>query len=293
VGCLDGVEVLISETFSAGIAAAGNRLRLVQTTGAGTDGIDFQAVGPAVAVCNVAGHANAIAEFAIMSMLALSRDLLRLDRSLRRGDWGDRQPRPELLERNLLLIGFGRIGQALASYARTFGMRVRALTRTPDVQRAVGVDYLGRLDAAALREHLPWADFVVVAVPAAQETRGLLGARELGMLKPSAFVVNVGRGAVIDEQPLYEALRSGQLAGAAIDVWYQYPDGGASRLPAASPFHELPNVIMTPHVAGWSNETTEYRWRTIADNVRRCAAGEPLLNVVQPARSDVKIRPLA
>ena len=94
------------------------------------------------------------------------------------------------------------------------------------------------------------------------------------MLKPSAFVVNVGRGAVIDEQPLYEALRSGQLAGAAIDVWYQYPDGGASRLPAASPFHELPNVIMTPHVAGWSNETTEYRWQTIAENVRRYATGE-------------------
>ena len=125
------------------------------------------------------------------------------------------------------MIGFGRIGQALGRYARTFGMQVRALTRTPDDHRAeaaaAGVDYLGPLDAPALSEHLPWADFVVVAVPAAPQTRGLLGARELGTLKPSAFVV-ICRPWRSDRRTA--ALRSAAewaVAGAAIDVWYRTP----------------------------------------------------------------------
>jgi phosphoglycerate dehydrogenase-like enzyme len=103
-------------------------------------------------------------------------------------------------------------------------------------------------------------------------------------MKPSAFLVNVGRGPVVDEQALYAALHERAIAGAALDVWYSYPNGAAKQLPASLPFHELDNVILTPHVAGWTLETTAYRWRAIADNIRRLGANEPLLNIVWPPR---------
>jgi phosphoglycerate dehydrogenase-like enzyme len=174
-------------------------------------------------------------------------------------------------------------------------MHVRAVTQTPERHRAdgelTGLESLDGYDA--LRTHLPWADFVVIAVPAAARTRGLFGTPELSLLRPSAFLINVGRGAVVDEAALFQALREERIAGAALDVWYQYPNGSSVQLPAENPFHELRNVIMTPHVAGWSHETTAYRWRTIAENVRRYAYGEELLNVVVPVRTNVKTGPLA
>jgi phosphoglycerate dehydrogenase-like enzyme len=275
-------DVLVSEVFTPLIGRAATRLRLVQTTGAGTNDIVFDALPDGVAVCNVYGHSAAIAEYVLMAMLGLSRDLLNADRRLREGDWGDRQPRSELRGRHVLLIGFGHIGREVARYSIGLGMRVSAVTRRPDPARGadIGLEQLAGLDA--LGQLLPEADFVVVAVPLNAETTGLLSARELRLMRPSAFLINVGRGAVVVEEALYSALHDRAIAGAALDVWYRYPDGQSTQLPAARPFHALDNVIMTPHFAGWTHETTAYRWRTIAENIRRLAADEPLLNIVWP-----------
>src|SRR4029079_3520912 len=129
---------------------------------------------------------------------------------------------------------------------------------------------LARLEPMSeLRAVLAAADFVVLAVPLTSETTGLIGERELRTMRRTAYLINVGRGGLIDEHALYRALRERWIAGAAIDVWYQYSVRGQQQAPASEPFHELDNIIMTPHVAGWTDGTVRYRWGVIADNLRR------------------------
>lgn len=148
------------------------------------------------------------------------------------------------------------------------------------VPAALGLADLGAM--ADLPRLLAEADFVVLAVPLDPSTTGLIGAAELAAMKPTAFLVNVARGEVVAEAALYEALRDGRIAGAAIDTWYRYPEAGEPLRPSAFPFHELPNAILTPHIAGWTEGTFRQRWVTIAENLRRLGTGEPFLNVVWP-----------
>jgi phosphoglycerate dehydrogenase-like enzyme len=280
---LHDADALVSGRFSAAMAAVAPRLRLIQTPGAGTDGLDLASVPEHVTVCNVAGHETGIAEYVIMTMLALNRELLQIDRALRGGDWGDREPQRELRGRHLLVVGLGRIGAQLARYARTFGMTVSGVTRAPDPRRQ---QQLGLSSIAGLTElpaMLPNADFVALALPLTPDTNDLIGERELAAMRPTAYLINVGRGGLVDEHALYRALRERRIAGAAIDVWYSCAAPGERRAPAGEPFHELDNIIMTPHVAGWTDGTVRYRWAAIAENLRRLAEGEPLLNVIRPS----------
>ena len=275
-------DALVSRRFTAGMAQGANRLRLIMTPGAGTNEIDFNAVPPGAVVCNVYGHEVAIAEYVFMTMLALNRDLLNMDRRFRQRDWSDRAngPQREMRGATLGIVGLGRIGSEIARRASVFGMRVVAATRTPDPVRKdeLGLAHLGGMND--LHDVLADADFVVVAVPLQQDTIGLLGQAELRAMKPSAYLVNVARGPVIDEDALYDALREREIAGAALDVWYRYPDDKVSGPPATRPFDELDNVIMTPHIAGWTFGTFRHRWDAINDNLRRLATGEPFVNVV-------------
>ncbi len=287
-------DVWISKRFTAGMAASANRLRLVQTIGIGTNEVDMNAVPDQAAVCNVTGHERGMAEYAVMALLAMSRDLLGMDRRLRQADWRDRfytPPKPELRGRTLGIIGLGRIGRELARIARVFDMRVIAVTRRPDQSLAhtLGLDYLGEI--SDLHYLLSEADFVVVAVPLESGTAGLIGTAELRAMKPTSYLINFARGRVVDELALYEALRDRTIAGATIDTWYQYPEGDREVYPSQYPFHELENVVMTPHVAGWTDLTFQERWRQMNENVRRLAAGEPLINVVKPARSAATLHP--
>jgi phosphoglycerate dehydrogenase-like enzyme len=264
------------------MASRATRLRLILTPGARTNEIDFNAVPEGAAVCNVYGHESGIAEYVFMTMLALQRDLLHMDRRFRRGDWSDRArgPQRELRGSTLGIIGLGRIGSELARRATVFGMRVVAATRSPDPARReeLGLAFLGGMND--LHAVLADADFVVLCVRLQHDTIGLIGRAELQAMKPTAHLINVARGAVADEGALYEALRERWIAGAAIDVWYRYPDDKVSGPPAIHPFHELDNVIMTPHIAGWTAGTFSHRWQMIDENLRRLAAGEPLLNIV-------------
>jgi phosphoglycerate dehydrogenase-like enzyme len=109
-----------------------------------------------------------------------------------------------------------------------------------------------------------------------------VGAAVLEALAPTAYLINVGRGPVVDQWALYEALRDGRLAGAAVDVWYHYPDSDRPRFPADAPLHELGNIIITPHTSGYTEGTMRHRWAAIAENIRRLTTGEPLENVVWP-----------
>ncbi len=286
VRLLPGAHAIVTGVFSPAMAAAADSLRLIQTPGAGLNGIAFNAVPNQTTVCNIYGHERGIAEYVFTTMGMLNRDYPGMDRRIRSGDWRDHlgPPLPELQGKTLAIIGLGRIGAEVARWGRFLDMHVIAATRTPDAERcqSAPVDRLVGMDA--LPTVLAEGDFVVLALPLSAETTGLIGAAELAAMKPTAFLINVARGDVVEEAALYAALRDRTIAGAAIDVWYRYPGPDGATLPANLPFHELSNVIMTPHIAGATEPTFFYRWSQINDNLRRIRDGEPLLNVVAPAR---------
>jgi phosphoglycerate dehydrogenase-like enzyme len=285
-GQLGDADILVSMAFTSEMAAAGNRLKLVQVPGAGLDRIDRSQLRAGVALANAYGHEAGIAEYAIGTMIALTRSFQRLDRKLKAGEWesqwsiGTPAPPlwPELSGKTLGILGFGHIGEALARRAQAFDMKVCVVRRQAQPDSPHGLMFVGgpeRLD-----ELLALSDYLAITLSLSAETRGLIDGRRLALMKPSAYLINVARGEIVDEQALYDALAGGRLAGAALDVWYRYPTSAGSTAPATAPFHELSNVIMTPHVSGWTEGMIEARAGVIAENIARTARGEPPLNAV-------------
>ena len=286
VSKLGEVDVVVTMGFTPEMGAAARRLRLVQVPGAGLDRIDRAAVPPDAALANAYGHEVGIAEYVLGAMLALTRDFVRLDAALRRGVWASQwavnvpapPTWPELAGKTLGILGYGRIGAALARRARAFDMEICAIRR--DVARSAGdgLALLGGLEI--LDEVLRRSDYLAITLPATAATRGLIGESQLAAMKRTAVLVNVARAEILDEEALYRALAGGVIAAAALDVWYRYPTDAGPTLPARPPFHELPNVLMTPHVSGWTEGTLRARVRLMADNIRRVARGEPPENVI-------------
>ena len=260
------------------------RLRLVQLPGAGLDMIDGAKVPGQAAVCNVFELEIGIAEYVLAVMLEHEIGIARLERRFRAGDWTDSLyvgagVHGELLGRTLGIVGYGRIGRETAKRATAFGMRTLAANRTPGktdewVDTVVGMDRLDEVLAAA--------DYLLVACPLDETTRGLIDGAALARMPAHAVVINVARGPVIDEDALFDALKERRIGGAVIDTWYTYPSGGNPYVfPSRHPFQALDNVMMTPHVSGWSRGLLPRRFRVIAQNLNRLARGEPLLNLVQ------------
>ena len=125
------------------------------------------------------------------------------------------------------------------------------------------------------------SDYLLISMPATRDTAGLIGRRRLGLMKSTAFLINVARAEIVDEDALYEVLAERWIAGAALDVWYRYPREAGRTPPAGRPFHELPNVLMTPHVSGWTDGMLDARAKLIAENIRRIALGETPFNLVE------------
>jgi phosphoglycerate dehydrogenase-like enzyme len=283
---LQHIDVLVTMALTAEMGRAATRLKLVQVPGAGLDRIDRSALPPGAMLANAHGHEAGIAEYVIGAILALTREFVRLDRALRQGDWqsqwavGAPPPPvwPELAGKTIGILGYGRIGQAIASRARAFGMEICASRR--DIGRSAGdnLTFLGGPDT--IDEVLLRSDYVVVSMPATPETIGRLGRKELGLMKPGAFLINVARAEIVDEDALYDALSRRSIAGAALDVWYRYPREEGAAAPATRPFQELPNVLMTPHVSGWTDGMLDARAKLVAENIRRVAARETPLSLV-------------
>ncbi|HEX9565654.1 MAG TPA: D-2-hydroxyacid dehydrogenase [Gemmatimonadaceae bacterium] len=216
-------------------------------------------------------HARPLAEFCIMVMLAFHKKLLQSLRDQRDRSW-DRFAAGELDGQTLVIIGVGRIGREIARLAKAFGMRVVGVKRS-----TAGVDPGDlHLDAlygpAELHRALSEAQNVVLITPHTSETTGMIGARELAMLPGGGVFINIGRGALVDEPALIEALRSGHLMGAGLDVFAQEP------LPPDSPFWGMENVIVCAHSASTAYRENERITDLFCRNLRRYLAGEPLLN---------------
>jgi phosphoglycerate dehydrogenase-like enzyme len=259
------------------------RLGLLQVGGTGFDAIDLTRLPPGCVVANAYGHEDAVAEYVVLAMLLWSTRFLEAERSFRAGSWalGGRTGGPladELGGKTVGLIGYGHIGRALARRLAGFGVRLVIATRTvpADPDGLAWAGPMGRVDQLLLE-----SDFVVVACGLGPETLGLIDAGRFRRMKANAVLINVARGAIVEEEALYTALRERTIAGAIIDTWYRYPtaDDPAPR-PSRFPFHELPNCIMTPHSSAWTKEMIERRWSSICDNVDRYFTGRPLHHVV-------------
>ena len=185
--------------------------------------------------------------------------------------------RTELGSQTLGLLGFGHIAQTVALRAKAMGMRVHVANRSPVRHAAVDQSW----GLADLQTFMGSCDAVVVSLPLTPNTQGLVNAAALSAMRADAVVLNVGRGAVIDEKALYEALQKRQIGGAVIDTWYQYPSPTQTECaPSQYDFAALDNVLMTPHMSGWTAGTVRRRQETLADNIGRLSRGEALIHVL-------------
>jgi phosphoglycerate dehydrogenase-like enzyme len=286
---VEAAEIIVSPVMTPALATMARSVKLFQTPMAGLDASRLDLLPPGARAANTFNHQVSIAEFVMLAILMHSRRPVEADSALRRGGWSGswiwgEAPAVDAIEGKAALIaGIGRIGREVARRAKAFGMRTVGISRRADADS----DHLDRIVTYDEWEKaLPEADFVVIACPLSERTRGLFGTRQFGLMKASAHLTNIARGEIVDEEALYQALRDRRIAGAAIDVWYRYPQSADERcLPSRYPFHELDNVLMTPHLSGWTASTVAGRLRDVFENIRRFEAGQPLINQVLPSSS--------
>lgn len=253
------------------------RLRWVQGTAAGAGqqvqaaGLDESVLARVAFTSSIGVHATQLAEWAILGLLYFVKDVPRLTRAKHARAW-PHYPLLELSRRRLLVVGLGHIGREVARTAQAFGMHVTGVRRRPDPRDREHVDVV--VSAAELPDVVPHCDAVVLALPATSATSGLFTAGLVDAIPDGGILVNVGRGATVDEGALTRALRSGRLAGAALDVFATEP------LPPDSPLWELDNVLLSPHTAALSAHENERIVDVLIENLHRFRAGQPLRNRV-------------
>lgn len=278
-------EVIIGAVLSAQHPKP-EQARLYQVAGAGYDGIDFSRLPAGCALCNCFGHEDAIAEYVTAALLTRYVPLAEADGQLRQGNWHYSAGRPSGLrhecgEGAIGLLGYGHIGRAVARRTKAFQMEVHVANRSP-LAADEWVDHYYPL--SRLESFYRNVDIVVVSLPLSQETSGLVNRKAFRAMREDSLIINVGRGQVIDEEALYEALEKELIGGAIIDTWYVYPkDTDEVVHPANLPFHTLSNVIITPHMSGWTWGTIRRRQQLIAENIRRLAEGETMRNLLHRA----------
>ena len=251
-------------------------LKWIQTTSAGLDMmLTPEVIALGLQVTNASGlHAPPVVETAWALTLAVSRCLRHFNKCQDEHVWDQFVPW-DLNGRTAGVVGLGGIGRRYARIAAAFGMRVIAVDlhspQKPDeVESLWGLDRLNDLVAEA--------DVLMIACPATSETQGLIGPEQIALLKPTAILVNIARGGIVDEPALIEALTEGRIVGAGLDVTKIEP------LPASDPLWDTPRLVITPHIAGWSNDRSHNLVKFFCENMRRYKAGEPLQNLVDQQR---------
>jgi phosphoglycerate dehydrogenase-like enzyme len=274
------IGLQLSRELPAGAWGEVPGLRFVQLLSAGADAVDFTAIPERLTLAsNVGAYAKPMAEYVMAVTLALARRLPQRHADLARGEF-------RMWERVLTLdgavcgiLGFGGIGRATAGLMRAFGARIHAVNTSGRTSEPV--EFIGTL--ADLDRVLAAADVLVMALPLTNATRGLIGARELGLMKPTAILVNVGRAAIVHERALYEHLRDQPQFCAGIDTWWREPGAGGpgsgSDWSPGYPFFDLPNVIGSPHNSGVTDGALQFGAGQAAENVRRYLRGEAVVGV--------------
>ncbi len=272
-------EVIYGFRLPRNITARAPKLKWVQVMSAGVDRFleDEEFRRSKVILTNVSGiHAVPIGEFVLGLMLMFTKQAPLCFELKQRREW--RRFVPSVLHSKTVgIVGLGSIGREVARLAKAFGMTVLAVRRS--AQRSGRARYVDRLlTPAQLPQLLSESDFVVLALPLTPETRELIGEAELRAMKPTAYLVNIARGEIVDEKALIRALEEGWIAGAGLDVFATEP------LPADSPLWELPNVIFSPHIAGGMEDYVSRATEVFCDNLKRYLSGRRLRNVVDKTK---------
>jgi phosphoglycerate dehydrogenase-like enzyme len=268
-------DVVLAARFPLHVLSAAKRLRWIQIT---NSGVDF--LVPAerdlkdVLVTNARGiHAHAMADYVIGAIILLHWGFSSLLRDQQEKRWRTKFVEP-LTEKTIGIIGLGAIGAEIAKRAAGMGMRVCGVKRSPSpvegVEKVLGPDQI--------RTVMAEGDFIVLVVPATRETLDLIGEAELRSMKESAYLINVARGGIVDEEALIQVLTERKIAGACLDVFTQEP------LPTESPLWTLPNVFVTPHIAGNPSRYSEHVFEIFAENLEQLSKGRALRNLVQLSR---------
>jgi glycerate dehydrogenase len=267
----------LGEELPPGALQDSARLRFVQLLSAGADSVDYAALPERLLLAsNVGAYAQPMAEYVMAVTLSLARRLPQRHAELARGEFGMWKPVLTLDGAVCVILGFGGIGKATARMMRAFGARIHAVNTSG--RSSEPADFIGTL--ADLDQELAAADVLVIALPLTRATRGLIGGRELALMKPAAILVNVGRAAIVDERALYEHLRDQPDFCAGLDAWWHEP-GPGSAFSTGYPFFDLPNMIGSPHNSGVTDGALQLGARMAAENVRRFLRGEMVTGVVR------------
>jgi len=268
-----GQHIVVSNkvVIDAAAIASAREIQLICVAATGTNNVDTRAAGGRnIPVCNVRAYATpSVVQHVFMLLLNLMRQLPAYQRALMNGRWQQSEhfcfldyTIEELTDKTIGIIGYGELGQAVARMAEQFGMQVRVAQRPGAAARA---------DRIALEDMLPQVDVLSLHCPLTEETRGLIGARELALMKPSAILINTARGGIVDETALLQALRLGRLAGAGMDVLHSEPPREGNILLQ----QQLPNLIITPHIAWASRQARQRLLDGVIDNIRAFLNGQP------------------
>lgn len=267
IGEYDAILIRSRTKLRADIISAAEKLKVIGRAGIGVDNIDLKAATEhGIIVVNAPGsNSLSVVELTIGQMISLARKLVKADAHVRSGEWNRKAfVGVELMGKTLGLIGFGRIGSEVAKRAQVFGMDV--ITYDPYVNKEIA-EKMGVKVVETKEELLKDSDFISIHALLTDETRGMISAPEFGIMKDSAFIINCARGGIIDEKALYDALKNGRIAGAALDVYENEP-------PASSPLLELDNIIFTPHIGASTREAQQRAGTVAAEQMLIALRGE-------------------
>lgn len=236
---------------------------------------------PHITIINSHFNSQYVAEHAWALLMACAKKLIPIHNKLSKGDWTPRYQdymSESLKEKTLLILGYGHIGKDIAKIAKCFGMRIEGIKRNKENNPEL--DFIGTRDN--LEERLPKADYIIIALPLTHETEGYIGEKEFSLMKKGVYIINIGRGSVIDEHALYSALKKDKLGGVALDTWWNYPIDKESQsftMPSRYPLYEFDNVVFSPHRASQVKGREKKRMESIA-------------KIIESIRSNKKIDPI-
>jgi D-2-hydroxyacid dehydrogenase (NADP+) len=271
---IEKMEILLTFKISDDLIQKASRLQWIQSMATGVDSIvSLPSLKKEVLVTSTRGiHGPQMSEMAFLLMLALNRNFPQFVRNQDKKVW-ERWPTKLLNGKKVGILGIGVIGEEIAKKSKAFGMTVHGIDIVK--RRVDAVDYF--YEPKDLLKVLQEVDYFIIVAPLSPQTRGMIGARELSSMKPSAFLINIGRGEIVDEEALIQALNLGKIAGAALDAFCQEP------LPKNHSFWKMKNVIVTPHVGGASDIYVEQVLSIFEENLRRFLGGERrnLVNLIE------------
>ncbi len=277
---LPQIEILLvgsGRRITRNLIKNARNLKMIQTLAAGVDLIPWNIIPKDVIVCsNAGGNARAVAEHALALLLSAIKKITYHTEKMRSGIWKRTQENKMFSDKIVGIIGFGHIGKEIAKLLKPLGFKVYGINRRGKTD--IKIDFIGSVQD--LDSVLRLSDVIIIALPLTKRTRGLIDKEKLELMKKDAILINISRGPVIVEKDLFDHLKNNPTFIAALDVWWKYPERKDSICYQNYPFHTLENIIMTPHIAGFSSEIRKYVIEHAAENIARFVKGQKPINIV-------------